>query len=77
MAPELQTRVPMIMRLSEAFHDRFAINVACLSAKKEAAISHDNLFHSLLGKLDIATVEHHAELDVFASCTSRQRIANR
>jgi lipid A ethanolaminephosphotransferase len=77
MAPDQQTRVPMIMWLSSAFRDRFAIDQDCLTAQRDAELSHDNLFHSLLGMLDISTREHDANLDIFATCTSENRIASR
>ena len=77
MAPEVQTKVPMILWMSQAFQTGFAINRDCVAAKKDAALSHDNLFHSLLGLLDIQTVEHDAALDIFASCkTAMGKVLN-
>lgn len=75
MAPEHQTKVPMILWMSQAFQDRFEIDPACLGAKKDTALSHDNLFHSLLGLLDIQTAERDYELDIFASCKTDLKVA--
>jgi lipid A ethanolaminephosphotransferase len=68
LAPEFQTKVPMILWMSDEFRDKFAIAQDCLSDKKDTALSHDFLFHSLLGMLDIQTSVYNAELDIFASC---------
>ena len=77
MAPEYQTKVPMILWMSEAFKDKFAIDQSCLVAKKAAILSHDNLFHSLLGMLDIQTNERAPSLDIFASCKATQMVARK
>jgi lipid A ethanolaminephosphotransferase len=75
MAPEYQTKVPMILWMSEAFKDKFSISQSCLAAKKDATLSHDNLFHSLLGMLDIQTRERTPSMDFFASCMDPQKVA--
>ena len=77
MAPEYQTKVPMILWMSKAFKDKFAIDQSCLAAKKAATLSHDNLFHSLLGMLDIQTNERAPSLDIFASCKATQMVARK
>ena len=68
MAPESQYKVPMLMWFSDGYQKRNAVNTQCLSAKKTRAYSHDNLFHSVLGLLDITTSEYRQPLDVFADC---------
>jgi lipid A ethanolaminephosphotransferase len=68
MAPEDQTKVPMILWMSKGFQARFGHNTDCLADKADVALSHDNLFHSLLGMLDIETGERDPGLDIFASC---------
>lgn len=75
MAPEQQTKVPMILWMSQAFQDRFGFDRNCLAEKKNAALSHDNLFHSLLGMLDIKTSERNPALDIFASCKAMEKVA--
>lgn len=77
MAPETQTKVPMILWMSEAFQDRFSVRQSCLADKVEAPLSHDNLFHSVLGLLDIQTREYRAKLDFFADCTSPVKVAEK
>ena len=75
MAPEFQTKVPMVLWMSPDFQDRFGIDQTCLIAKQDQPVSHDNLFHSLLGMLDIQTGVRNPELDIFASCKNNRKIA--
>jgi lipid A ethanolaminephosphotransferase len=68
LAPMEQKHVPMLLWLSEGFRARFRIDQACLQAKRHQAFSHDNLFHSMLGLLDIRTKVYRAERDLAAGC---------
>ncbi|MCD2311450.1 phosphoethanolamine transferase [Pseudosulfitobacter pseudonitzschiae] len=76
MAPEQQTHIPMILWMSDAFKDRFGIDEACVADQKDKLLSHDNLFHSLLGMLDIQTAERNPSLDIFADCKLKTQVAN-
>lgn len=73
IAPDVQKKVPWINWLSNDFLQRNGINSACLAAKKDSRLSHDNYFHSVLGLLDIKTAVYKPELDVYASCSSKQQ----
>jgi lipid A ethanolaminephosphotransferase len=75
MAPAFQTKVPMILWMSDGFKDKFSLDAACLAQKRDDTLSHDVLFHSLLGMLDITTGEHDSALDIFATCKSTRRYA--
>jgi lipid A ethanolaminephosphotransferase len=61
--------------MSEAFKDKFEIDQSCLANKDNTILSHDNLFHSLLGMLDINTRERDPALDIFATCKAAQKVA--
>jgi len=74
MAPEYQTKVPMILWMSQTFKSQFGIDKGCLTAKTDTHLSHDNLFHSLLGMLDIKTNVRNPDLDLFASCRDLQKV---
>ena len=74
MAPENQIKVPMILWMSEMFQEQFALDQRCLNKKNNAPLSHDNLFHSLLGMLDIQTDARNPDLDLFASCRNIQKV---
>ena len=75
MAPEYQTKVPMILWMSPTFKEQFAIDSSCLLAKSDAPLSQDNLFHSLLGMLDIKTAVRNPDLDIFNTCRNTQKVA--
>ena len=68
IAPDTQIHIPFIMWLSPEFASNFNIDTACLKQHSNEAYSHDNLFHSVLGMLDIQTGEYDAELDIFNRC---------
>lgn len=75
MAPEEQTKVPMVLWMSEAFKTQFGISQDCLAAKAGDALSHDNLFHSVLGLLDVRTTVYQADLDLLAGCRALRQTA--
>ena len=68
IAPDVQKHVPFVMWLSPAFRHSFGIDEECLRAHAAEAASHDNLFHSLLGVLDVSTKAYDRQLDLFAPC---------
>ena len=68
VAPDVQKRVPWITWLAPEFERRAGITAACLRRGVDARISHDHLFHSVLGLLDVTTSAYRRELDVHAEC---------
>jgi lipid A ethanolaminephosphotransferase len=68
MAPETQTTVPMVMWLSQPYQQALGVTQDCLTGLAAQPISHDNLFHTLLGLMDIQTEARQAELDLTATC---------
>jgi lipid A ethanolaminephosphotransferase len=68
IAPDVQTNVPFVMWLSPAFRRSFGISQECLRSRADEPVSHDNLFHSLLGVLDVETAAYDSGLDLFAPC---------
>lgn len=68
IAPDEQTHVPMVAWLSPAFAHDFGVDMACLRARSGEALSHDNLFHSVLGLLDVSTSAYEPALDLFKPC---------
>lgn len=68
IAPEFQTRVPFIFWASPGFYQDRGLTKDCLSDFRNSAFSHDNLFHSLLGLVDIQTEYYQPKLDIFAPC---------
>jgi len=68
IAPEEQTHVPFILWLSNGFEKTEHINHDCLKRQSDNKYSHDNLFHSVLGLMEVKTNVYNAELDMFSKC---------
>jgi lipid A ethanolaminephosphotransferase len=68
IAPEYQTHVPMVVWLSKQITGSGDVDLACLRAKEHEAFSHDNLFHSVLGLMDVQTKAYQASSDIFDGC---------
>ena len=59
----------MVWWLSESFKASRGLDTACLNGKTALALSHDNLFHSVLGLMAITTQVYDARLDIASACT--------
>ncbi|WPB57834.1 phosphoethanolamine transferase [Xylophilus sp. GOD-11R] len=70
-APEVQKHVPMVLWIDPAFASRGGTDRACLNAHRDVALSHDNLYPSVLGLMDVTTPTYKPALDAFASCRAR------
>jgi lipid A ethanolaminephosphotransferase len=71
VAPPEQTTVPMITWLSPGFEKLSRVSTKCLQNHHDKALSHDNLFHSVLGLMAVKTSVYQRELDFFAACEGR------
>lgn len=61
LAPKEQRHVPMIMWVGKNFR---RVTMAQLEAKKDRPYSHDNIFHTLLGLMEIETKAYNPNLDI-------------
>jgi lipid A ethanolaminephosphotransferase len=68
LAPDVQKHIPMLLWLSPRYQQAFAVDTGCIAARRDQPVSQDNLFHSILGVLDIETHLYDAKLDIFAGC---------
>lgn len=68
LAPDTQTHIPMIAWLSPTFLQVNHLSLPCLQASTNEKLSHDNLYHSLLGLFDVATQTYDRKLDLFSHC---------
>lgn len=73
VAPRQQTRIPFAIWLSRGLAASIGIDVGCLRRQAGAPVSHDNLFHSVLGLMNVETSARDPKLDLFAACRSRMR----
>lgn len=68
IAPEQQTRVPMVMWFSPGFAASAGLDVDCVRQRATQPAAHDHLFHSLLGLMDIQTRVREPAMDLFQAC---------
>lgn len=68
LAPVEQKHVPMLTWLSPAMQQRSGVSPRCLNRQATLPLTHDNLFHSVLGLMDVQTQAYRPELDLFLSC---------
>lgn len=68
IAPDAQIHVPFLTWMSDSFSHQFNIDKSCLENKRNNTFSHDNLFHSVLGLMQITTPVYKPEFDVFKPC---------
>jgi lipid A ethanolaminephosphotransferase len=69
IAPEVQTRVPMILWFSRFADASTGVDLGCLRARSgEKSLAHDHLFHTLMGLADLRSSIHEASLDLAALC---------
>ncbi|QPO10267.1 phosphoethanolamine--lipid A transferase [Thalassospira sp. A40-3] len=69
LAPSEQTKVPMMIWMSDGYADANRIERDCLAAQAQTGrFSHDNLFSTVLGAMHVATGLYRPETDIFAAC---------
>lgn len=70
IAPQEQKQIPLLVWLSDATQKR--VDYDCLKAKAaNASFSHDHIFHSILGFLEIKTKLFDSSLDIFQGCYAK------
>ena len=68
IAPSEQKRVPMVMWLGDGFAAGTRVDPACLSERARRPASHDHLFHTVLGLLDVRTSLYEPDWDLASGC---------
>ncbi|MDR7070361.1 lipid A ethanolaminephosphotransferase [Pseudoxanthomonas japonensis] len=68
IAPQAQIKVPMVAWLSEGMKASAGVDAKCVSQRSSQPISHDNLFHSVLGLMRVSTKAYEPGLDLFSRC---------
>lgn len=68
IAPEEQKHVPFFFWFSKNFELESGIDRRCLNSNAETDYSHDNLFHTTLGLLNVSTSLYKSELDMTGNC---------
>jgi lipid A ethanolaminephosphotransferase len=73
IAPQTQTRVPMIFWASPGFKQRLAVEPSCAREQSREPVTHDHIFHTLLDLLGIQSTAKRRELAIFAGCRASAR----
>ncbi|MCJ8207768.1 phosphoethanolamine--lipid A transferase [Pseudomonas sp. RGM2987] len=68
LAPEQQKHVAMLAWFSDSYQKSFSVDTHCLQLSREKPLSQDNLFHSMLGLLEVNSQVYNRDLDMFANC---------
>jgi lipid A ethanolaminephosphotransferase len=72
IAPDVQRKVPMVMWFSAGLDAAAGLKPGCLgdALRQQAGktVSHDNLFHTVLGLVDVRTALHEPALDLTQAC---------
>ncbi|HEY0892527.1 MAG TPA: phosphoethanolamine--lipid A transferase, partial [Cellvibrio sp.] len=71
IAPQEQKQVPFFMWLSEGYSAANHVDIQCLKSLGENNYSHDNLFHTVLGMLNIQTAVYRTDLDMLVPCREK------
>ena len=72
LAPREQTQVPMLLWLAPSTAAAGHLPPSCLTRLRDLPLTHDNLFHSVLGLLGVQASEYKPALDAFATCRQSQ-----
>lgn len=70
IAPDVQKHVPWVTWLAPGFEQRSGVTLDCLRARGDARVTHDNLFHSVLGLMQVSTSAYRRALDAYAACSA-------
>lgn len=68
MAPREQTHIPMLIWMSRRFRATLGLDQACLAARRDDPVSHDYMFSTVLGLLDVTTGARDPGLDLAGGC---------
>ncbi|MEX5685457.1 phosphoethanolamine transferase [Pseudomonas silesiensis] len=68
LAPEQQKHVAMLAWFSDTYQKSFSVDSHCLQLSRQQPLSQDNLFHSMLGLLEVKSKVYNQDLDMFAGC---------
>jgi lipid A ethanolaminephosphotransferase len=74
-APEVQKHVPMVTWLGDGMSARRKLSRSCMEEGLDTPLTHDNLYHTVLGLMDVTTPTYKPALDALASCRGADAVA--
>jgi lipid A ethanolaminephosphotransferase len=69
-APRVQKEVPMLLWASQGYVARTGLSMSCVQAHSHDPVSHDNLYHTVLGALAVRNAVYDPGMDILAHCRS-------
>ncbi len=70
VAPREQKHVPWLMWLPPQTESALGVRTDCLRTQQDAALTHDHLFHTVMGLVGVTSAEYRHALDVSYACRS-------
>lgn len=70
-APEVQKHVPMVLWMDPQLAARGHTDLRCLDKRRGEALTHDNLYPSVLGVMDVTSPTYQPALDALAPCRTK------
>ena len=67
-APAVQKEVPFLIWTSPHYRQRSGLQQSCLQSQAREPLSHDNLFHAVMGAMGVRNEVYRPQLDVLAYC---------
>ncbi len=68
IAPRAQTHVPLLLWLSPPAEAAVGVDTTCLRARRDRPLSHDHLFHTVLGLVNVGSRVYRSDLDLVDGC---------
>jgi lipid A ethanolaminephosphotransferase len=73
IAPDVQMKVPMVLWLSQGMRMSMAIDAGCVRSRAKQPAEHDNVFHTVLGLMDVHIDRYERSHDLLAECRQPTR----
>jgi lipid A ethanolaminephosphotransferase len=77
-APRVQKEVPMLFWASPGYVERTGLSMGCMRSHAHDAISHDNVYHTVLGAMGVRDAVYDPAMDLVAGCrTAPSKLSDR
>ncbi|MCY1251701.1 hypothetical protein D9M72_654950 [compost metagenome] len=63
--------MPLVTWFGDGMSERRKLSRSCMEAGLDAPLTHDNLYHTVLGLMDVTTPTYKPALDALASCRGK------
>lgn len=70
-APDEQKHIPFLIWIPKETQKDLAIDINCMKNMSEQYVSHDNIFHTILGFAGAKTELYNQEYDILRNCTDK------